>query len=53
MILLIFHNMNNDDYIIIIREYFGIDKYSFYIILLSAWVVGLIYLSLLKEDRIE
>jgi len=34
-ILLVFYDINNDNYLIIISEYFGIDKYSFYIILLS------------------
>jgi len=33
--LLVFYDINNGDYIIIIREYFGTDKYSFYMILLS------------------
>jgi len=32
--ILIFYNLNNGDFIILITEYFGIDKYSFYIILL-------------------
>jgi len=53
VILLIFHNMNNGDYIIIIRGYFGIDTYSFYIILLRVCVIGLMYLSLIRKDEIE
>jgi len=43
--------MNNGDYMIIIRGYF--DKYSFYVILLTVWVIGLMYLSLISEGGID
>jgi len=36
-----------------ISEYFGIDKYSFYMILLKVWIIGLIYISLMDESRVE
>jgi len=38
---------------ILVTEYFGTDKYSFYIILLSTWVVGLMFISLIRELRVD
>jgi len=54
-IMLIFYSITNGEYLIIIRLYFGLDKYSFYMILLRTWVVGLIYISLLfdEEDNLK
>jgi len=52
-LIFIFYIMSNGDYIIIIRFYIGIDKYSFYMIILSIWIIGLIYLSLFFDERSE
>jgi hypothetical protein len=43
--------MTNGDYIIIISLYIGIDKYSYYIIILRVWIIGLIYLSLSFDEK--
>jgi len=40
----------NGDYIIISSFYLGIDKCSFYIIILSVWIIGLIYLCLFFDE---
>jgi len=55
-LLLIFYIITNGEYIIIIRRYFGLDKYSFYIIyiiLLRIWIINLIYISLLFDEKDE
>jgi NADH-ubiquinone oxidoreductase chain 4 len=52
-LIFIYYVISNGDYIIIIRLYIGIDKYSFYIIILSVWIIGLIYLSLFFDDESE
>jgi len=50
-LLLIFYSISNGEYLIIISLYFGLDKYSFYIVILRTWVVGLIFISLLFDEN--
>jgi len=50
-LILIYYIIVNGDYIIMISSYFRMDKYSYYIIILRVWIIGLIYLSLLFDEK--
>lgn len=50
--VLIIYFMSLGDFWILLGRYNGMDNYSYYIILLSLWVVGLIYLSLFRGENV-
>jgi len=48
--ILVFYSINIEEYIIIIRQYFGIEKYSFCMTLRRYKILDLVYMALVDEE---
>lgn len=51
--ILIIYLMSTGEFWVLLRGHSGIDRYSYYMILLRFWVVGLMYISLFRRRGID
>nr|YP_009735175.1 NADH dehydrogenase subunit 4 [Acropyga panamensis]QBG38663.1 NADH dehydrogenase subunit 4 [Acropyga panamensis] len=51
--MMLFEFMFKDDIFISISLYFGVDKYSYFLVILSYWIMGLSYMSIQGHNMLD